>query len=278
MNIELGNVIPIQRDTRDTSDYIGEDGLIYCGKCHTPKQCRLTYEGVEQIRPVMCQCRKERLEAEKERQENEAIERRLEKVKQLSMIDSRFRSHSFDSWEHTPDNEKPLRVCMRYVDHFAEMLEDGQGLLLYGPVGTGKTYAAACIANELIDRRHIVVMTSFVRLLNAFDGKAQDDIEKRMNDADLLIIDDLGAERGTDYALERVYSFIDSRYRSGKPLMLTTNLTIGYMQTASDIRYTRIYDRIFEMCYPVRFEGQSFRKTQAAERTERMKRLLEGED
>ena len=71
-----------------------------------------------------------------------------------------------------------------------------------------------------------------------------------LNTAKLLIIDDLGAERGTDYALEKVYNIIDSRYLSGKPLILTTNMTLKDMQESEDIRYRRIYDRIFEMCFP----------------------------
>lgn len=58
-----------------------------------------------------------------------------------------------------------------------------------------------------------------------------------MNQSKLLIIDDLGAERGTDYSLERVYDIIDSRYRSNKPIILTTNLTMEQMKNCEDIRY-----------------------------------------
>lgn len=85
-----------------------------------------------------------------------------------------------------------------------------------------------------------------------------------------------GAERSTDYALEKVYGIIDNRYRAKKPLILTTNLTLRQMQEATDIRYTRIYDRIFEMCYPLEFSGVSWRKREAAQRYEETKKLLEG--
>lgn len=96
-----------------------------------------------------------------------------------------------------------------------------------------------------------------------------------LNAAKLLIIDDLGAERSTDYALEKVYNIIDSRYLSGKPLILTTNMTLKDMQESEDIRYRRIYDRIFEMCFPVRFAGRSWREKAASKRFDAMKNLME---
>ena len=83
------------------------------------------------------------------------------------------------------------------------MYEDNQGLLLWGPVGTGKSYAAAVIANELLDRRTSVVMTSFIKILKEV-GTFDDDNGKieKMNQSKLLIIDDLGAERGTEISGE----------------------------------------------------------------------------
>ncbi len=78
--------------------------------------------------------------------------------------------------------------------------------------------------------------------------------------------DDLGAERNTDYALEKVYNVIDSRVRADKPMILTTNLTFDEMMRNPDIRYRRIYDRIFEHCFPVEIPGKSFRIIKAAQR------------
>lgn len=122
-----------------------------------------------------------------------------------------------------------------------------------------------------------VVMTSFIKILKEV-GTFDDDNGKieKMNQSKLLIIDDLGAERGTDYSLERVYDIIDSRYRSNKPIILTTNLTMEQMKNCEDIRYNRIYDRIFEMCYPVKVSGLSWRKREAASRYAATKQILEG--
>lgn len=156
------------------------------------------------------------------------------------------------------------------------MKEKNQGLLLYGPVGTGKSYTAACIANALMEQSVTVVMTSFVKILQDIQSVGNEaNYIQILNSASLLIIDDLGAERNTDYALEKVYNIIDSRSRTDKPMILTTNLELSDMLECTDIRYKRVYDRIFETCYPVEMKGKSFREIEAAQRFEEMQKFLE---
>lgn len=148
-------------------------------------------------------------------------------------------------------------------------------------LGTGKSFAAACIGNHVMSCLRPVVMTSFVKILQQFSSFKNGDEEElidRLTEPDLLILDDLGAERNTDFALEKVYNVIDSRYRSRKPIILTTNLTLKEMKENTDIRYARIYDRVFEMCYPIKFEGSSRRRIEAKERFDKMKSFLEGDD
>lgn len=77
---------------------------------------------------------------------------------------------------------------------------------------------------------------------------------------------------------KKVYDIVDSRYRAKLPIILTTNLSMTEMKESADIRYTRIYDRIFEMCYPMQFTGRSWRKAEAARRFDEMKNFLEGND
>lgn len=92
---------------------------------------------------------------------------------------------------------------------------------------------------------------------------------------DSFIFETWGPERGTDYAMEKVYNIIDSRYRKGLPMILTTNLSLDEMKREVDVRYSRIYDRIFENCYPMQFTGPSWRKTEASRRFKDMEKLLE---
>ena len=120
-------------------------------------------------------------------------------------------------------------------------------------------------------------MTSFTKILEELGTFSNQDIAyiERLNKSELLIIDDLGTERKTDFALEKVYNLIDSRYRAAKPLILTTNLSIDEMMNCEDIRYQRVYDRIFEMCYPMKLDVESWRHKKAVERFEKMKRMME---
>ena len=72
----------------------------------------------------------------------------------------------------------------------------------------------------------------------------------------------------------QVFNVIDSRYRSGKPLIVTTNLTLDDLRNPEDIAHSRIYDRLLSMCVPVRFTGDNFRQETAQRKMESMKKLI----
>ena len=88
------------------------------------------------------------------------------------------------------------------------------------------------------------------------------------------IIDDFGMERGTDYGLEQVFHVIDTRYRSNKPLIATTNRPLDELKKPTDTAHSRIYDRLLSMCVPIRFTGVNFRQETAKRKMETMKKLL----
>lgn len=261
-------------------DYIGSDGLLYCGQCNTRKEREIIWlDGKPKKVPVMCKCRAEEERLKKEQMQKEEEMRSIQRAKISSMMDDTFRTACFANYQIRNGNERHLKVAKKYCIEFSKMYERNQGLLFWGTVGTGKSYTAACIANYLLEANTSVVMTSFVRILQemqGFDREREEIFTNKLNSVKLLIIDDLGAERSTDYALEKVYGIIDNRYRAKKPLILTTNLTLRQMQEATDIRYARIYDRIFEMCYPMEFSGVSWRKREAAQRYEETRKILEG--
>ena len=85
-------------------------------------------------------------------------------------------------------------------------------------------------------------------------------------------------ERGTEYGLEQVYNVIDSRCRSGKPLIVTTNLSLAELQNPQDTPHARIYDRLLEMCCPVCVSGENFRRENAAQKMDKLKTLMEGKE
>ena len=156
---------------------------------------------------------------------------------------------------------KVLVACEESQAVTKEFRAKGKGLLLFGNVGTGKTFYAACIANALIDRGIPCLVTNFARIANTVQGffEGRQEYYDSLNRFPLLLIDDLAAERKTEYMQEIVFNVIDSRYRAGLPLIVTTNLTREEMQHPADITYQRIFSRLFEMCTPIEIYGKDRR-------------------
>ena len=171
------------------------------------------------------------------------------------------------------DNGKvpQLRLAEKYVSHWEEMHRKGLGLLLWGPPGSGKTFAAACIANAFLDSKDPfppkVIMTDFGTVLRqslaATPQQRQEELS-RLLETGLLILDDFGAERQTDYTQEQIYHIINGRYIRQAPLIVTTNLTLQQLKNGETLQQQRICDRLLEMCVPVCFDADSLRKDKAA--------------
>ena len=252
--------------------------ILYCGKCRQPRRTYRDIGGKTRLTTEMCACEIAKVDEEKRREAEKQRMERSSELRKYSLMDAKFRASTFDTFEETPYNARALKLAKSYCDRFPEMVKKNQGLLFYGGVGTGKTHLTACIANRLLDDCYSVIMTSFTKVLknlSPFGGTEEEKYIKRLCDVTLCIIDDLGVESGTETTLSKLYDIIDSRYRSGKPTIFTTNIPFEQMQNCTDIKYIRIYDRIFEMCYPIQMGGPSWRKKTAAQRFEEMKILLE---
>lgn len=243
-------------------DYIGDDGLLYCGKCHTRKQVRLKQPNGTEITPMcLCKCEVAARDAEEAEQKRLDQMYRINDYKRAGFPDKELRKCTF---AHDDSKEsKASRAAHNYVEHFAEFRKAGKGLMFYGSVGTGKTFIAACIANALIDNLHPCLVTNFSRIINTLQGmyEGKQTYIDSLNRYELLVIDDLAAERNTEYVNEIVYNVIDSRYRSGKPLIVTTNISPDEMKAENDINRKRIYSRIGAMCVPIEVKGVDRRMT-----------------
>lgn len=275
--ISLDNVIKASAIANPQADCdYKKDGLLYCGKCNTPKQTRVNLCGIDQIVSCMCDCREAAYKATVQAEDERQRKLKICALRTSGLMDSSLRSVSFDkddgrSKEYTDKGR-------RYVANWGTVERDNVGMLFWGSTGNGKTFVAACIANALIDQGVSVMITSFPRILSALQGMYADDRAAYIDELKryrLLILDDLGAERQSEYALEQVYSVIDARSNSGKPLIVTTNLPLTEIQKAKDMSYQRIYDRILAMCVPVQFEGESRRKGIAAEKMKAAKKIFE---
>lgn len=257
---------------RNEGDYI-KDGLLYCGVCYTPKQCRIELFGQTRTPYCLCKCAKEKRDREEAAFKRFKLFQQVENLRRAGFADEQMKDWNFAHDDGT--NERVTAAMKRYCENFESLRKDGKGLLLYGDVGTGKTFAACEVANELIDAGHPCLVTNFARLTNSLqDANDKQKFIDSLNAFELLVIDDLGAERKSEYMQEMVYNIVDSRYRAGLPFIVTTNLTIEEIKSPSDIGNRRIYDRIIERCFPVEISGRSRRRQAVREGYDDMKNLL----
>ncbi len=259
---------------KEPGDYTGPDGLLYCGKCHTRKQCIV--EG--KTLPCTCRCHSEKMKREAQER---VVKMRYEAAMSLP-IHSIHDQHS-KSWTFARDdknNPGATNTARVYIERWEEIKAKGAGLLLMGGVGTGKSFLAGCIANALLAKKVPVLFTSFgklVRFMTTYSGDKNKCLQS-LNKFDLLVLDDLGAERQSSFALELVFEIVDERVKSGLPLIVSTNLTQRELYEQKDVNYARIYDRITSVCAPVVLNGTSRRKAEGAERLQWLKGVLFGAD
>lgn len=258
----------------EQGDYFGDDGLLYCHECHTPKQCKINIFDRERIVSCLCKCAVEKKQAEDQAREHAEFLAKCEKYRRMGFPESNMQDWTFAN----DDMSNPLltKAMQNYVEHFDEFRAQGKGLLLYGSVGSGKTYAACEVANALIGKGYPVLVTNFARLSNTlqgmFDGKQQ--YIDSLNRFSLLIIDDLAAERDTEYMQEQVWNIIDARYRAQLPMIITTNLSGTDLKQPTSLSKERIYSRLLERCHPIEVKGADRRKTKLKNEYNNMKEIL----
>ena len=254
-------------NNKEDGDYF-ENGFLMCGKCHTRKQCEISIDNEKLIVPCLCKC-------EDEKQKAEELERKLSKKKKLA-----FSGESYmKEWTFENDkgySPKLISQAKNYCKKFGMFLKDGKGLLLYGNTGRGKTFTACCIANELIKQGYSVKVANLSDLANEiFNAQDKTEYMQRFLRYDLFIIDDFGVERDTAYMNEIVYSIVDTRYRSGKPMIITTNLTSEQLKHPKDIEQQRVFSRIKERCIPIEVKGEDIRVEIAKEQVRQDLALLD---
>ena len=255
-------------------EYLGEGGLLYCARCSTPRQKRL--ELMDKAYLVRCYCHCQAQAAQREEEERRALELRdrISRYRSIGMTEASLRAATF---ENDRFGGHEIEVAKRYVKHWEEMRRRALGLILWGPVGSGKTYIAAAIANALLDRGVPAMMTSFGRILGGMPSAASGEQNRyiaSLNAFDLLVIDDLGAERETEYTAEQVYNIIDARYREHLPLIVTTNLKLEDMKQSKSLVKQRIYSRVLERCVPLCVNRRKIREDNASSNLRQAAALL----
>ena len=185
-----------------------------------------------------CQCRPQRVA--------------LAKARSLSaVIPRRYRDVSFDRPPVTDIEPQVVAATRRFADRINEKLDAGRGLWFLGPVGTGKTTLAMLVAKSALKAGRSVAIYSLPRLLNEIRethraDRSHVDLLDRLTAVDLLHVDDVGAERTTDWVLEELYSIVNARYEDERSVVITTNILDR--EALCEQISERTVSRLTEMC------------------------------
>ena len=245
-----------------------------------------------------CDCKKsveaaEKREAEeaarKKREAEEAANKQLrDQVRRIvgaSGVGARFRLRTFDTFEMNDTNRKAALICQKYANQFNDKLPKNgnnpgrNGLFITGPKGTGKTHLVAAIANQLMDDGVPVICMTMIDLLEKIKCTYADARQQRGGSfydeagvlntyatVPLLIIDDLGKEQATEWALSKIYAIINARYEALLPTIITTNYSEAELlrrltpkETGDPTTADAAIDRLREMCAAIITTGESWR-------------------
>ena len=263
-----------------------ESTLATCDKCNTPLEIILkSWDGQKKRFPTKCKCQKESEFKRKELEKQESKVRKLRELKRYSLMDDEFKNCTFENYKMDKDNQNLYKIATNYCKEWNDMRKEGIGLLVHGNPGIGKSYATFCIANELINQMIPVIAISSIGLIGKtydsyrkYGAEGEYSIINTFNNADLLVLDDLGAEHESYREKEKqlLYSVIDTRIRNGKPMVVTTNLTLAQLKEklTTEDGVARTYDRLMGMCTPIKVEGESKRILRAREKQKEVLRKL----
>ncbi|WAH39199.1 ATP-binding protein [Alicyclobacillus dauci] len=205
----------------------------------------------------------ERLKAEEEfRLENERRER-IRALFTQSLLPERWKTRTFEAFQVTPENRQAYEMAKAYARDFEP--SSPHGLILSGRVGRGKTHLCAAIAMELLSREHSVIFGTVTNLLAQIRNTYSDDKEtelkvfQRLTRCRLLVIDELGKEKVTEWVEQTVYEIINTRYEHNKPILVTTNMDVFKLPQKYPNNGEAILSRILEMCRGVQMDGPDWR-------------------
>ena len=218
-----------------------------------------------------CECVVEREEAKIREAQNFAKKREIEKLFSISNLGERFSKSTFESFLDRNGSETAYKIAMKYVKTFKEW--NGESLMIWGDPGNGKTHLAAAIVNALLKKGYIVVFQSVPELLqrirstfNSENKENETQIMRALLECDLLILDDIGAEKTTEWVEEKLFNIIDGRYRKELPTLYTSNLQPKELQNQVG---KRSYDRMVETSLTVENKAESYRREIAKQRLQR---------
>lgn len=222
------------------------------GVCPDCNKKTFLYDGVK----VGCQC-----ELVKESYEQINKQKALGFAKNSIMSKTHKEKRLNDYKPENNSQDRAKNTAVDYIVNFDEHLKNGKNLILQGTMGTGKTHIAASIRNALVERNYKVFFISFPEYMDmlkmSFDDPNKQHNTKRMiNECELLVIDDIGANRLTGFAIDELFKITDARI--GACTIYTTNMSAKDLEGSIDIK--RAFSRMLENTEVITLDGEDYRR------------------
>lgn len=240
-----------------------------CDKCkETIVEVEKTVLGIKMKYFKPCKCQREKAEQDKIKFDLLKKQEILNKRKEICFGSSKYKNATWQT-----DNLRNSTYSEELKRFTPENEKLKTGLLLFGGFGTGKTFYASCIANNWIEKGKSAFFTTIAEVAQA-DFEEKRILMNYIERSDLVVFDDLGSERDTEYMNEQVYNMINSRYITGKTTIFTTNVDIKSILYPKTIESKRIYSRVLEMTFPYEVVGQDQRREIVRKNHEMGKKIL----
>lgn len=263
------SIIAKNKNQKKANDYYVE-GILYCGNCHTEKEFVLP--SGKKV-PCLCKCEEEKYNQQEEK------EKLQDKIRNnIRYIDSQYRNVNLNNLDGL-DTDADLAFVKPFIDNFEEFKKMNMGLYIFGDYGNGKTTMASAIANELLNKGYLVLMTpcnEAIRKISDKDNNNKNFFQQTIQNMDLIILDDFGTNRDTEFQNEQLFNLIDFLYSNKKCVIFTTNLPRIELANKNIPQMARCYDRIIEMTKGIYIKRPSMRIKISKEKQNKLDEILKG--
>jgi DNA replication protein DnaC len=250
-----------RRQTPRDGDYYNKKGVLVCGACGKDREWYGFFPGIGMTwAACICDCDKKKhfddIEAENLAQKKRLADMRREHAFPMGSF---LKTLTLDKDDRA--NANVTDAVRKYCRNFDSAIKNGKNLVFLGNVGTGKTFFAAAIINAAIDEGYKCLFTSFPQEINEMANTYdKNEYLNNLKSYDIVVFDDFGVERETEFNLEQMYQIVNARYLVGKPIIITTNMGNSAFSDAN-VEKQRIFSRIFEKADIIVVAGADRRKT-----------------